>query len=266
MLWNTHELVVALTVLGVFMLAIEAGFRLGYRKHAEAGQSDKDHISALQAALLGLMGFLLAFTLAMSVGRFDTRKALAIQESNAISTTYLRVQLLPEAQQREIQQLLHTYVDAWRASHAGEAETAHLDEAIASTVSLQQQLWTAAGALAEQNAHSAPTQLFVYSLNEMIDLHEKHLRALENHVPEIMFWMVCAIGVIAFGFVGYRSSLDGRRRFLSTASVALVITLVLTVIVDLDRPRHGLITIDSQSIASMRRISDMTDHVAATIK
>ncbi len=265
MLWDANELVVALTVLGVFLAAIETGFRLGYRKRAEAGQGDKDHISALQAALLGLMGFLLAFTLAMSVGRFDTRKALAVQESNAISTTYLRAQLLPEAQQREILRLLHTYVDVWRASHDSEAEAADLDEAIASAVSLQQQLWTAAGALTGQNEHSAPTQLFLYSLNEMIDLHEKRLRALENHVPEIMFWMVCAITVIALGFVGYRSSLDGHRRLLSTASVALVVTLVLTVVLDLDRPRHGFIKIDSQSLA-MQRITDMADHVAATHK
>lgn len=104
------------------------------------------------------------------------------------------------------------------------------------------------------------------SLNDMIDLHEKRLSALENHVPEILFWLVCIIAIVSFGFVGYRSGLDGRRRFLSTASLALVVILVLAVILDLDRPRHGFIKIDGRSLVSVKQRLDVLDHVAATTR
>jgi hypothetical protein len=266
MLWDTSEIVIGLSILGAFLLAIEAGFRLGHRHLARAEEADKVHISALQTALLGLMAFLIGFTFAMSVGRFDTRNGLAVQESNSISTTYLRARLLPEPHRQEILQLLHTYVDAWRVSHDADIDAAGLDTAIAATVDLQQQLWTTAGALTEQNVHSTPVELFVHSLNDMIDLHEKRLRALENHIPGILFWLVVIVAVVSLSFVGYRSGLDGRRRFLSTALVSTMIALVLAVILDLDRPRHGFIKIGGGTMAILNEPLDTTGHVASTKK
>jgi hypothetical protein len=266
MIWNTNEILMVIFVLGVFLIATEAGYRFGRRRHAEADEGDKTHISALQAALLGLLAFMVGFTFAMSVGRFDTRKGLAIQESNAISATYLRAQLLPELERPQIFRLLHTYVDAWRVSHDADADAASIDAAIVATVDLQQQLWTAAGALAEKTEHSPPTGLFMSALDQMIDLHEKRLSALENHVPQILFWLVCIIAIVSFGFVGYRSGLDGRRRFRSTASLALVVTLVLAVILDLDRPGHGFIRIDGRSLVAIKQRIDALDNVAATTK
>ena len=47
----------------------------------------------------------------MAEQRFDARKRLVIQEANAIGTTYLRAQWLPEPQRTEISLSLREYVD-----------------------------------------------------------------------------------------------------------------------------------------------------------
>jgi hypothetical protein len=50
----------------------------------------------LQAALLGVVGLLLAFGLTLAVDRYQNRRAALVEESNAIGTTYLRAQLIAE--------------------------------------------------------------------------------------------------------------------------------------------------------------------------
>ena len=90
---DTFWLAVAVVVIvvGSAVAGIAAGRRLRDRP-----DSSSEPVGVVQAALLGLVGLLLAFGLTMAVGRYETRRALIVQESNAIGTTYLRAQLLPE--------------------------------------------------------------------------------------------------------------------------------------------------------------------------
>jgi len=101
--------------------------------------------------------------------------------------------------------------------------------------------------LAEKDPRSVPLGLFVDSLNDVIDLHEKRLQALENHVPEAVLYLLYGVAAVALGFIGYGCGLDGQRRAVSTALVSLLIALVLMVIIDIDRPRRGLVMYLRQS-------------------
>jgi len=64
-------------------------------RRANTDEGLHSRVSALQAALLGLLALLLGFTFSMALTRFDTRKELVLEEANAIGTTYLRARLLP---------------------------------------------------------------------------------------------------------------------------------------------------------------------------
>jgi hypothetical protein len=56
----------------------------------------REPFAALQAALLGVIGLILAFGLALAVGRYESRRAAVVEEANTIGTTYLRAQTLAE--------------------------------------------------------------------------------------------------------------------------------------------------------------------------
>ncbi len=58
------------------------------------------------AVSLGLLAFMLAFTFGIAANRFDTRKQLVLDEINAIGTTYLRANTLPEPPRTKIRKLL----------------------------------------------------------------------------------------------------------------------------------------------------------------
>ena len=65
----------------------------------------------IQAAVLGLLALLLAFTFSASMSRFDTRKQLVVEEANAIGTTFFPAHMLPKPSYTEVCNLLRRYVD-----------------------------------------------------------------------------------------------------------------------------------------------------------
>ena len=76
---------------GATVIGLIAGCSLAH--HAE---TLREPFGVVQAALLTLVGLLLAFTLAMAVTRYETRRAAVVDDSNAIGTAYLRAQTLHE--------------------------------------------------------------------------------------------------------------------------------------------------------------------------
>jgi hypothetical protein len=55
-----------------------------------------------------------------------------------------------------------------------------LDAAIAGSNAIQEALWQQAKAAAARDNGMVPAGLFIQTLNEMIEDHEKHLTALRN--------------------------------------------------------------------------------------
>ena len=78
----------------------------------------REGIGALQGALLGLVGLVLAFGLSLAVGRYQDRRADVVNDANTIGTAYLRAQTLGEPQRSRSLALLRRYNDlAIRVTH-----------------------------------------------------------------------------------------------------------------------------------------------------
>ncbi len=97
-----YELSVFLLTLGLFLgmlLLLEVGRRIGGRRMAKDPAGALAGIGAVEGAVFGLLGLLIAFTFSGAGTRFDTRRQLVVEETNAIGTAYLRLDLLPAALQ-----------------------------------------------------------------------------------------------------------------------------------------------------------------------
>ena len=93
-----------------------------------------------------------------------------------------------------------------------------------------------------------PTGLFIQSLNEMIDDHEKRLIALTSGVPNIALVVLYVIAMVAGAFSGYAAGVEAQRsRGPMYVAMALFIAVIL-LIQDLDRPSGGFITASQQPI------------------
>ena len=56
----------------------------------------------IEASIFALLGLLVAFTFSGAEARFDTRRQLIVEETNAIGTAYLRLDLLPADAQPDV--------------------------------------------------------------------------------------------------------------------------------------------------------------------
>ena len=191
-----------------------------------AGRSLSRHADALrepfgvvQGALLTLVGLVLAFGLAMAVGRYDARRAAVVDDANAIGTAYLRAQTLREPVRARSLPLYVQYTDASLRLSRSVPGSLDAKRAIAAESALQRRLWSLAGnALDAQPTQSAP-RLYVESLNEMIDMQTTRVSALNNRVPsEILMVEVIgaatALGLMALYLAAAfpRSRHDTARR------------------------------------------------------
>ncbi len=91
-----------------------------------------------------------------------------------------------------------------------------------------------------------PTGLFVQTLNEMIDDHEKSLTAIPNRVPSIVLIALYAIATVASALTGYSGGLESRNSRLPVYVRGILVAAVVLLIQDLDRPSSGFITVSQQ--------------------
>lgn len=253
MIWAINEVVLLATTAVIYLIVIEIGFNLGRRRGSGDDQATISHFGALQNALLGLLALLLGFTIAMSLTRFETRKDLVVAEANAIGTTYLRAQFLPEQQKREVSRLLNSYVAARLEFFKAGIDETRLEAANTEASKIKSRLWTAAVTSSQTANNPIMVSMFIQSLNDVIDVGEKRQVALENHVPETVIGLLFLVSAAGLGFIGYGSGLTGTRHLRSTTTFAILVALVLSVILDIDRPRRGLIQVSQASMVRLQK-------------
>ena len=238
--------------IGGFLLATEAGFLLGRRSQKTTDDHSRSQIYTIQGAALGLLALLLGFTFAMAMSRYDTRKQLVLEESNAIGTTFLRAQLLPEPPRQEVSNLLRRYVEVRLDFYHAGVDKKLLREVKDKTERLHNRLWADGVVVGEKDPRAVMTGLFLQSLNEMIDLHATRITALENHVPEITLVLLYFVAIMATGLIGYGCGISGIRNFFVTIISSVLIAAVILVIIDLDRPSRGLIRVSQQRMIDLQ--------------
>jgi hypothetical protein len=211
----------------------------------------REPIGVLQGALLGLVGLILAFGLTLAVGRYESRRAAVVSEANALGTTYLRAQTIAEPPRSESLDLLRRYADLTLRVSKEVPGSAAMKRTAAEESALHRRLWRLAGeALAAAPTASAP-RLYVDSLNEMIDQQTVRSAALNNRVPGAVLAVEVVGAAAAVGLLALYLSVLGRG-LLAVGVAAGLVTMLLLVTFDLDRPTRGLIEVPATPLESVR--------------
>ena len=240
----------ALIILGVMAVVTGAGVALGryLRQHSE---KLREPFSVLQGALLGLVALILAFGLSLALGRYEDRRAAVVAEANAIGTAYLRAQLIAEPARGQSIVLFRRYTNlAMQLSHEVPNSAPARRTAAAQSV-IQRRLWALAGqSIAAAPVASAP-RLYVDSLNSMFDQQTVRISALNNRVPGAVLGLELIGASFALGLLALYLSVLGRGIAPMVLAAGLV-TMLLLVTFDLDRPTRGLINVPDSALASTR--------------
>jgi hypothetical protein len=244
-LLNAGPSIFGLTVFIAFVIAGEAGYRLGHRQ-ALSQQGDYTVTSALTAAMLGLLAFILGLTINFAQNRYEARRDLVVTEANAIGTAWLRAKLVEAPEGPAIAGLIRNFAqDRLEFTRAGPDSPLAAGDGRAARD--EHAIWD----LAADAARKAPTPItatLIDALNEMFDSAQAQRFAFLGEAPPGMFDALVLGAIIAIGAMGFETGLRGPRKPFLSALLLIMWTGGIEITADLNRARHGAIRVDTRPL------------------
>ena len=202
------------------------------------------------SGVLGLLALMMGFSLAMAVDRFDSRRGLVLEEAKAISTTYLRSQLLDEPHRARLSKLLVEYTD--NRIVLATAKRDDVPKLLADNDRMLTDFWAATAAAFDSIADLDFSSSFLESASSVVENDVARKAARLARVPRAVFVLLSLYVVVTAGVLGY--VLSGFRGRLAGGFLITLLTIALALIIDLDRPTSGSIR-ESQAPMELLRAS-----------
>ncbi|MBW1939154.1 MAG: hypothetical protein JRI67_10405 [Deltaproteobacteria bacterium] len=233
----------------IIMLAFcEVGYQFGLHAQTRQDKEAPTSLGPMVGGLLGMLAFVLAFTFSMASSQHDFRKQNVLEEASSIGTAYLRADLIDKQYGIEVKRLLREYVDVRLKAASG----SDIDTALEKSVEIHNLLWAQVSSAALENP-GANTSLMIQVINDVIDMHEKRvIGALHNRIPISVWIALAAITALTMIAMGSQVGLTGKRRLIAVIPLTLAFAVLVTLVVDLNRPQNGLITVGQQSMVDLQ--------------
>jgi len=232
------------------LIAMLVGKWLGLHSARKGKMSDAS-ISSAVAAILGLLAFLLAFTFNSTAERFIQRKALLLDEVNAISTTYLRADLLPQKQEQQARALLAEYV---AVRDMDPKDTSDFQQRLDRSKAIQDALWQIVAELNDQQYDPLRLGRFMESLNDVIDFNTSRIHVGTRYqIPGPIWGALALVTALAMFGIGYQLGVGRRGSLQMTLALAFSFSVVIMLIADLDRAAQGWLIVDQAPMSELNQ-------------
>jgi hypothetical protein len=216
------------------LLFLEVGRRIGVRRLAKEAEGALAGVGAVEGAIFALLGLLVAFTFSGASARFDARRELIVEETNAIGTAYLRLDLLSADARSALQERFRQYVDTRLAVYQKLPDLAAAKEELAKATTLQGEIWSQAVAACREAPTPQATMLLLPALNAMIDITTTRTMATQMHPPRIIFALRFGLGLAGALLAGYGMASAKSHNWLHMLSFAAAMAIAVYVILDLE--------------------------------
>jgi hypothetical protein len=245
----------ALLGVGIFALLV-IGRTIGRRRAAAFPEDSHTGLGAVDGAVFGLLGLLIAFTFSGAALRFEERRVLIVTETNDIGTAWLRIDLLSSDDQPQMRTLFRQYLDARLATYADASSVEHITAANQEALARQDAIWKlAVAAVYRPGSAAAAAMLLLPALNAMFDTAEMRRRVTTHHPPAVIYLMLAILAMVGALVAGYGMYKGPTLSLTHTVGFALVLAATVYVIVNLEYPRLGFIGLETadQALVDLRR-------------
>jgi hypothetical protein len=243
MIENASLWLVVFAMFALMAVAYEGGLRLHHalRPFADGKRNDSSDESHSMAGVFGLLALLLAFAFGLALNRYEERRNLVTSEASAISTFASRLELLPAASRDELRPMLNDYARARLAASLDEAgdlsgRSHGIDQLHGR---LESQLYAV---LAGQPADTR-TSLLVQSFDALDDVATERQAARAARLPGTVVDLLALYCIVGALMLGYAVAATNSRHRVTAAIFFALLAFAFATILDLDRPRGGLITV-----------------------
>jgi len=235
------------------LLSVEAGYswaRYRRERSTKRGEREKEAaVGAMVGTTLGLLALLLAFTFAKAADHYHARRVALFNEASAIRTMLARTALIAEPQRAEVRKILRDYVDA-RLAWTGSDATG----SAASSSEWLDRLSAQAIAVWEKDPRPQVVALIVGGANDLVRSNSERIEVNRGRIPGAVWTVLYLIAALSLGAMGYHCGVAGTTRSPVMLGVGIVFSLVIVLIVDLDRPGDGWIVVPQDAMIEVRDV------------
>jgi hypothetical protein len=238
------ELLLAIGLIAGVVGAHEIGFWLGSLRRTADEPFDRQ-IALVRTSTAALVAFLVGFSFSGAASRFINRQDLIVEEANALGTAYLRADTIAEPQRGELRAALKEYT-ADRVVLLSREGRDQIEPLLAKVGGLHERMWKSAITATENNA---PLMAVVLPpINDVIDLHSKHLALARRHLPIPIMAVLFATAAISLSIIGFGNGRIGRRFSVLDAVYGAVLAAALWMTIDMDHPGIGMIRVSNRPV------------------
>jgi hypothetical protein len=241
------------------LILFYSGIRL--RKYMVSKDQDLDdkNMGVAEGSLLGLLALLLSFTFSMSSSRHDKRINIIVEEANNIGTAILRADLYPDSIRKAFRHDFKDYVASRIEFFDAGSDIKRINRSLDESYKIQQKLWKRATTLGQEQANFHRTSQMVPALNAMFDIVTTRNAANVAKVPELILYLLfllCCTSALTLGY-----SIGKKPDWIVMVGFAGMIAMTIYLIVDLDRPRRGIITMKdmNMNVINLKTMFDESD-------
>lgn len=240
------------SVLVLVFIAMEVGFALKRRFDRRSGMENDALVSVIVGAVLGLLGFILAFTFSIVYARYEARKELVRQEANAIRRVWMRSEFMDQSGRSFTIDLLKKYL-VWRLVAVQAKSNVEVNRAAEESEKIQHALWEDGIAKAKGNSLAGLNAPYLQAINDLIDVHSQRMAigALDR-IPSGIWVSLCTLLLLSMASVGYFAAIKGGKRSPANLILAIAFCLLFVLVSALDDPLHGLFTASQQPLLTVR--------------
>lgn len=239
---------------GMVVLALataEIGFQTGIWLQDRGSDVGENRMtSSVVGGMLGLLGLLMAFSISITVSQHSERRTMVVTEANAINTAWLRAGFIDEPDSLLIRKLLREYTEVRIKAAYHEID---LPTVSRHSEDIHKKLWAVVESSVRQGNESDIMSGVVESINGVINTHNWRLAAAKKRLPIILGVILLAATLLSFLMVGIASSADRKRDSAAILIFALAFIAVQMIMVDLDRPQDGMLTVGQTAMTDLLR-------------
>lgn len=241
------------------LAAIELGRVLAARRRRRGLPVDR--IGGAESVVLAILGLMISFTFSGAANRFEARRGLVGLETNAVTSSWLRLDMLNSEDQPEVRRRFLGYLDARLAVYAAFPDVEAVRASVAKARELQLDLWRSTLASVKRPDSAAGAAVTVLpAMTAMFDAAMLRTVALEAHPPLVIFVLLYTLAACAGVIIGAQVTTQSPDpRLFQQGALALLLGLAIFVILELEYPRGGLVTIQ----AADHFLIELRDSIAA---
>ncbi len=215
---------------------------------------DTETVGLTYAIVAVVYAVLLAFIVVDVFETFSRSDEIATAEANKLSNLMLDSAGLPPQMATAVRSDINQYIDLvikseWPSQRAGKLDNAVFEPGWTVLARLDAELARFEPATLGQNVNKGE---MLHGMNELIKARRSRILAAGEHLPGVVWQILLAAGAIAIGYTYLFGAHNPRIHMAITGFIAATIALVFVLIITLDYPFRGEVSVGDEAFIGVR--------------